>query len=319
MSILITGGAGFIGSHFIERLLKERDEPLVCLDNFNDFYDPALKRANVATFAHERRVTLVGGDFCDAVLMQQLFQIHRFSHVVHLGAYAGVRPSVANPLIYQRTNVGGTLALLEAARQFPIKRFLLISSSTVYGHPAVAPFVEDAPLGRPLSPYGASKRSAEIFGMTYFQLHQVPVVCLRPFSVYGPRLRPDLALSIWTEAIATGKKLPLFGDGTVRRDFTHVSDICAGLIAALERPNLAGEVINLGHDQPIALRQVIGVLEEAVGAKAIIDPQPEKPGEMPVTHADLTKARRLLAYEPRVSFDDGVRDFVDWYRQQMIR
>lgn len=316
MSILVTGGAGFIGSHFIERLLRERAEPIVCVDNFNDLYDPAIKRRNVSAFAGNSRVTLIEGDFCDAEAMRRLFAQRDFSHVVHLGAYAGVRASVANPLVYQRVNVGGSLALLEAARQYPIERFVLVSSSTVYGFPAVAPFVEDAPLGRPLNPYGASKRAMEAFGMAYFQLHRVPVVCLRPFSVYGPRLRPDLALSIWTDAIIKQKPLPLFGDGSVRRDFTHVSDICTGLLASLERTEAIGEAINLGHDQPIELSVVIRALEDALGAKAIIDRQPEKPGEMPLTHADLAKARRLLGYEPRVSFEEGVREFVDWFRRQ---
>ncbi|HQU42312.1 MAG: hypothetical protein B7Z73_10995 [Planctomycetia bacterium 21-64-5] len=318
MPFLVTGGAGFIGSHFIERLLAERDEKIVCLDNFNDFYEPAAKRANVASFAQSPKVAVIEGDFRDAEAMRRLFQQHRFSHVIHLGAYAGVRPSVANPLIYEKTNVGGTLSLLEAARQFPVERFLLVSSSTVYGHPATAPFVEDAPLGRPLSPYGASKRAAEIFGMTYFQLHQVPVVSLRPFSVYGPRLRPDLALSIWTAAIASGKPLPLFGDGSVLRDFTHVSDICGGLLAALDARNVVGEAINLGHDQPIELKDVIATLEAALGKKAAIDYQHAKPGDMPLTHADLTKARRLLNYKPRVSLDDGVREFVAWYVGQVV-
>ncbi|HEV3338774.1 MAG TPA: GDP-mannose 4,6-dehydratase [Pirellulales bacterium] len=318
MSLLVTGGAGFIGSHLIERVLADGDERVVCLDNFNDFYDPAIKRANAAAFAGHPRVTLIEADLCDGAAMRQLFQTHRVARVVHLGAYAGVRPSVANPFIYERTNVGGTLALLEAARQLPVERFLLISSSTVYGHPAAAPFVEDGPLGRPLSPYGASKRAAEVFGQTYFQLHHVPVVCLRPFSVYGPRLRPDLALSIWTKAITTGGKLPLFGDGTIRRDFTHVSDICSGLLAALARPEAVGQTINLGHDEPVELRQVIATLEAAAGKKALIDRQPEKPGEMPVTHADLTKARRLLGYQPRVAFADGVRDFVAWYQAHRV-
>ena len=314
MSLLVTGGAGFIVSHFIDSVLARNDETVVCLDNFNDFYDPQIKRANVAAFAGHPRVTLIEGDFRDEPAMRRLFERYRFRHVVHLGAYAGVRPSVEKPLIYEQTNVGGTLALLECARQFPVERFLLISSSTVYGHPATAPFEEGAPLGRPLSPYGASKRAAEIFGQTYFQLHRVPVVCLRPFSVYGPRLRPDLALSIWTKAILTGRKVPLFGDGTIRRDFTHVSDICAGLFAALERPEAVGETINLGHDEPIELRQVIATLEEIIGKKAAIDYQAEKPGEMPVTHANLVKARRLLAYQPRVDFAHGAREFVDWAR-----
>ena len=244
--------------------------------------------------------------------MRRLFDERQITAVMHLGAYAGVRPSVANPSIYEKTNVGGTLALLEAARRHPVQRFLLASSSTVYGHPAVSPFVEDAPLGRPLSPYGASKRAAELFGQTYFQLHGVPVVCLRPFSVYGPRLRPDLAMSIWTEAIAAGRSVPLFGDGSMKRDFTHVRDICSGLLAALVKPGVVGEAINLGHSEPIAMREVISQLERAIGKPANIDRQPEKPGDMPITCADLTKARRLLHYDPSTPFEDGVREFVEW-------
>lgn len=315
MSFLVTGGAGFIGSHLIERLLAIGDESIICLDNFNDFYDPAMKRKNIAAFARRPRVTLIEGDFCDAAAMRQLFETYRVSRVAHLGAYAGVRASVANPSIYERTNVGGTLALLEAARHSPVERFLLVSSSTVYGHAAMAPFVEDAPLGRPLSPYGASKRAAEIFAQTYFQLHQVPIICVRPFSVYGPRLRPDLALAVWTKAMLAEDALPLFGDGTIRRDFTHVSDICGGMLAALEKPEAIGETINLGHNEPIELRRVIAMLEKTIGKKARIDRQPEKPGEMLVTHADLAKARRLLGYEPRVTLEDGIREYVSWYRE----
>ncbi|HUY36391.1 MAG TPA: GDP-mannose 4,6-dehydratase [Pirellulales bacterium] len=316
MSILITGGAGFIGSHFIERLLGEGDEPIVCLDDFNGFYSPAVKRANIAAFIDDPRVTVVEQSFRDAPAMRRLFDEQSVSRVAHLGAYAGVRPSVANPLIYQQTNVGGTLALLEAARAHPVECFLLISSSTVYGHAAVVPFVEDAPLGRPMSPYGASKRAAELFGQTYHDLHRVPVVCLRPFSVYGSRLRPDLALSIWAQAIESGTSVPLFGDGTMRRDFTHVSDLCSGLLAALQRPGVIGETVNLGHAEPIALLQVIDTLARVMGKPARIDRQPEKPGDMPITWADLTKARRLLDYQPSVSFDDGLREFVAWFRQQ---
>lgn len=313
-SILVTGGAGFIGSHFVERLLEEGREKVVCLDNFNRFYDPAVKRANIAGFVRDPRVTLVEADFCEATAMRQLFEEYGVSHVVHLGAYAGVRPSVAEPLIYQQTNVGGTLALLEAARQHPVERFVITSSSTVYGQSAVVPFVEDGPLGVPLSPYGASKRAAEVFGNTYHGLHGVPVVCVRPFSVFGPRLRPDLALSIWTNAIESGRQLPLFGDGTIRRDFTYISDFCTGLLAALDRPAAIGQTINLGHAEPIELRQVIATLEAALGKQAQIDRQPEKPGEMPITYADLTKARRLLGYQPRVSFEEGVHEFVAWFR-----
>lgn len=316
MSFLVTGGAGFIGSHFIERLLaRQRDARVICLDNFSDYYDPALKRANAALFAGDPRVKLVEQSFLDAAAMQRLFAEEGVSRLVHLGAIAGVRSSIANPLVYEETNVRGTLALLEAARLHPVERFLLVSSSTVYGQGAAAPFREDAPLGVPLSPYGASKRAAELLGLTYHQLHGVPVVCLRPFSVYGPRIRPDLAMWIFAEAIVEGRGVPLFGDGSVRRDFTHVSDICDGLLSALDATAVAGEAINLGHHDPIEMRQLISLLEAALQRKAVIDRRPSAIGDMPLTCADLSKAERLLGYRPRVAVADGVRDFVAWFRR----
>lgn len=313
MAILVTGGAGFIGSHFIKHLLATRPEPIVCLDNFNDFYSPALKWANVADIASHPQVTIVEATFCDSEAMSRLFDQYDVAHVVHLGAYAGVRASIERPQIYLETNVGGTLALLEAARHHPVERFLLISSSTVYGPAAAAPFVEDAACDSPASPYGASKRAAELFGWTYHRLHRVPVVCLRPFSVYGPALRPDLVLSVWAEAIAAETELPLFGDGTARRDFTYVSDVCDGLAAALARPGVVGEAINLGNDQPIELREVIAELSAIIGKKARINRHAARPGEMHVSHADLRKARRLLDYRPRVAFAEGVRHFAEWF------
>lgn len=319
MNILVTGGAGFIGSRLIERLLRRPDVVVTCLDNFNDYYDPAIKRENVAGFSGRERVRIVEDSFCDAPLMRRLFDDHAIDAVVHLGAYAGVRYSVANPFPYQTVNVGGTLALLEAARHRPLKRFVMASSSTVYGRNAAAPFVEDAFLGTPLSPYGASKRAAELLGLTYLDLFRVPIVIVRPFSVYGPRLRPDLALSIFSDAILHRKPLPLFGDGSIRRDFTHIDDICAGLEAALNRDGIVGEAFNLGHDEPIAVRDVIAMLEAALGCKADIRREPEKPGEMPVTHADLSKSRRMLGYEPKISFADGLPSFVDWYRKRVQR
>lgn len=315
MRILVTGGAGFIGSHLIERLLRTTSSSIVCLDNFNDYYDPALKRANVRQFADNKRLKLIEASFCDVDRVQQLFADERPTHVLHLGAYAGVRPSVQNPFIYQEANVRGTLVLLEAAKAYPVERFVFTSSSTVYGNGAAIPFNEDKPLGIPMSPYGATKRAAELLGLTYFDLHKLPFVCLRPFSVYGPRLRPDLALTIFTEAIATGKRLPLFGDGSIRRDFTHVSDICDGIIAAMTANHVVGECINLGHSDPIEIRQVISLLEEALGRSANIDRLPPAPGDLPVTFADLGKAERLLGYRPKVAFADGIKEFVDWYTQ----
>jgi UDP-glucuronate 4-epimerase len=313
MSILITGGAGFVGSHLIERLLRESNEHIVCIDNFNDYYDPALKRANVAGFKNHPRVTLLEQSFCDQSATRRVFAEHQIERVVHLGAYAGVRPSVARPLVYEENNVRGTLVLLEAAREFPVKRFLLISSSTVYGRGAGVPFDEDQPLGVPLSPYGATKRAAELLGLTYVDLHQVPVVCLRPFSVYGPRLRPDLAMTIFTESILTGRALPLFGDGSIRRDFTHVDDINSGLIAALTADSAVGQAINLGHSEPIEIREVISLLEKALGRKANIERRPPVPEDMPITYANLAKAERILGYKPKMPFAAGVAQFVEWF------
>ncbi len=314
MSILVTGGAGFIGSHLIELLLKEFDSRIVCLDSFNDYYDPSLKRANVAGFENNRRVSVIEGDFCDFETTERLFARHRFEHVLHLGAYAGVRYSVENPAIYQHTNVGGTLSLLEAARRHPVERFLMTSSSTVYGKGAAIPFVENAPLGVPMSPYGATKRAAELMALTYRELHGVPAACLRPFSVYGPGLRPDLALAIFTRLIDADQEITLYGDGSIRRDFTHISDICRGIVAAMTAEGVVGEEINLGHSQPIEMRALIGLLEKSLGKKAIINPQPQRPEDLPVTFADLSKAKRLLDYEPTVPMSDGIPEYVDWHR-----
>jgi len=318
MAILVTGGAGFIGSHLIEGLLRRTDERIVCLDNFNDYYDPRRKRLNVAGFANDPRVTVVEDTFCSPPAVDQLFAGTAIERVVHLGAYAGVRASIERPLVYQKANVEGTLTLLEVARQFGVKRFLIASSSTVYGREAVIPFREDAPLGIPMSPYGATKRAAELIGLTYWNLHRLPVVCLRLFSVYGPRLRPDLAMFIFTEAILSGERLPLFGDGSIRRDFTHVDDICAGIEAALFAEGIEGQAINLGAGRPITMRRLIGLLEDAAGRKAIIDQESEKPGEMPETFADVTRARERLAYEPQMPIEEGVRQYVAWHRQAQV-
>jgi UDP-glucuronate 4-epimerase len=317
MPILITGGAGFIGSHLAERLLERSDESLVCLDNFNDYYDPRLKRDNARQLMRHARIEMVEGDFCDTQFVRDLLARYAIDRIVHLGAYAGVRYSVERPEIYARANVGGTLSLLEAARGCArtLKRLLIVSSSTVYGRGAAVPFCEDAALGVPASPYGATKRAAELLALTYHQLHGLPVVCLRPFSVYGPRLRPDLALTIFVKAIESDQPFPLFGDGSIRRDFTHVSDICDGLIAALYPDGLAGQTINLGHSEPIEMRRVIAVLEQALHKQARIEYRPERPEDLPVTFADLTKARQLLGYAPRVPFEQGALEFCEWYRK----
>jgi UDP-glucuronate 4-epimerase len=318
-TILVTGGAGFIGSHFIEQLLATTADDVICVDNLDGFYDPALKRANAAAWLSNRRVRLVEHDFGDMAAMVLLIERQAVRRIVHLGALPGVSPSVRAPLAYQQTNVGGTLALLEAARETRIDRFLLVSSSTVYGKGAAAPFQEDGPLGVPASPYGATKRAAELLGLTYHQLHGLPVVCLRPFSVYGPRLRPDLALARFAAAIWQGEPITLFGDGSALRDFTYVDDICAGLRAALDRPGIEGEAINLGCGRPIEMREVITALEHALGRRACVRRAAPRPEDLELTFADIRKARRLLGYEPRVSFETGVARYANWFVEQQSR
>jgi UDP-glucuronate 4-epimerase len=318
MSLLITGGAGFIGSYLVEHLLAATDERLVVIDNFNDYYDSQLKRQNAVAWASNKRVTLIEGDFGNTDTIETALLDHQVTAVCHLAASPGVPASLRHPRDYFQNNVIGTVTLLDAVRHHPVKRFLFASSSTVYGRGAAAPFVEDAPLGVPASPYGASKRAAEIAGLTYHQLFGVPFVSLRFFNVYGPRLRPELALAVFTRAILAGTPLPLYGDGSVLRDFTHVSDICRGVAAALTVPNVVGQCINLGHDQPIAIRRLIELIETAAGAKARIEHHPPRAEDMPFTHASLTKARRLLSYQPQVEIEDGVREYVDWFRRTQL-
>jgi len=318
MSILITGGAGFIGSHLVEHLLAAGRERLVVIDNFNDYYDTSLKRQNVAAWNNNKRVRLIEGSIGNRDRVETALLDHGVTAVCHIAASPGVPASLRKPRDYFENNVLATVTLLEAVSQHPVQRFLFASSSTVYGRGAAAPFVEDAPLGVPASPYGASKRSAEIAGLTYHQLFGVPFGSLRFFNVYGPRLRPELALAVFTRAILEGTPLPLFGDGSVLRDFTHVSDICRGIAAAMTAPNVVGQCINLGHDRPIAIRTLIEMIEKAAGRKAVIEHHPPRAEDMPFTHADLSKARRLLNYEPRVEIEEGVREYVDWFRRTQL-
>jgi len=318
MAVLITGGAGFVGSHLVEHLLAATDQPLVVLDNFNNYYDPLLKRKAAAAWTNQPRITLIEGDYGDPDTADRTLLDHAVHSICHLAASPGVPASLAHPRQYAENNVVGTTTLLEAARRHPVERFLFASSSTVYGRGAAAPFVEDAPLGIPASPYGASKRAAEIMGLTYQQLFNVPFVSLRFFNVYGPRLRPELALAVFTRAILEGTPLPLFGDGSVLRDFTHVTDICRGVTAALAAPNIAGQCINLGHDRPIRILRLIELIEAAAGRKANIEHRPPRAEDMPFTHADLAKARRLLGYEPRVEIEEGVTDYVEWFRRSCL-
>ncbi len=312
MNILLTGGAGFIGSHVVESLLG-RGDSLTVVDDFNDFYDPSLKRRNAAAFAS--RVRLVEADICDLAKLHPLFAEGRFDAVVHLAARAGVRPSIRQPLLYTRVNIEGTHNLLELSRLFGVRKFVFASSSSVYGVNQKVPFSEEDPIFQPISPYAATKLAGEALGHVYHHLYGMDVVCLRFFTVYGPRQRPDLAIRKFTAAMAAGRPIEMYGDGTTRRDYTYIDDILQGILAALDRP-LGYQVINLGESRTVELRELIRLIEKELGIPATIQAMPPQPGDVPITYADIAKARRLLDYNPRVPIEEGIARFVRWFRDQ---
>ncbi|MCK4375008.1 MAG: GDP-mannose 4,6-dehydratase [Candidatus Brocadiae bacterium] len=318
MRVLVTGGAGFIGSHLLDRLV-EGGRWAVCLDNFDDLYSPQVKRANIADALASGRVELVEGDIRDAELCRSLLARDDVRAVVHLAARAGVRPSIEQPALYQQVNCEGTVNLLEAARlAHGVEKFIFGSSSSVYGINSKIPFSEDDPIAQPISPYAATKRAGELLCHVYHHLYGLPVVCLRFFTVYGPRQRPDLAIHKFTRLIANGEPIPVYGDGTSRRDYTYYSDVVDGIMAALEAP-LDFEIINLGNSEPVELHRLIELIEECLGREARIERLPDQPGDVPVTYADISKARRLLGYEPRFPIGQGIADFVEWFSRTCRR
>ena len=315
-NILITGGAGFIGSHLVDLLIADQNNRAVVVDNFNDFYDPAIKRANIAPHIGRDNFELLESNIADAGAMDDLFARSRFDLVVHLAARAGVRPSLADPLAYEETNVRGTYALLEAARRNGVKRFVFGSSSSVYGVNAKVPFSEDDPIAQPISPYSATKIAGEAACHAYSHLYGMRIVCLRFFTVYGPRQRPDLAIHKFARLIAAGKPVPIYGDGTTRRDYTYIDDIISGVEAAISYDQSQFEIINLGESETVELRQLVEVIERAMGKRAILTRQSEQPGDVPVTYANIDKARRLLGYNPQTRLEAGIEKFVAWFKDQ---
>ena len=316
INILITGGAGFIGSHLVDRLVEDGGYRFTVLDDFNDFYDPAIKRSNISIHLGRNNFELVEGDIADSNMIKDLFRRHRFDYVVHLAARAGVRPSLENPLCYENTNVRGTYTLLEAARNNGVSKFIFGSSSSVYGTNSRVPFSEDDPISNPISPYAATKIAGEAACHAYSHLYDMKVICLRFFTVYGARQRPDLAIHKFARLISQGRSIPMFGDGTTRRDYTYIDDIISGLLAALKFDASNFEIINLGESQTVELRELVALLEKALGKRAEIDYQPLQAGDVPVTYADIGKARRLLGYEPRTQIEKGIERFVKWFKQQ---
>ncbi len=315
-NFLITGGAGFIGSHLVDRLLATDVEHITVVDDFNDFYDPAIKRANITEHLKDPRYQLNEVDIRDQPSLEQVFKNNNFECVVHLAARAGVRPSLTEPQLYTETNINGTLNLLELARQNNIKQFVFGSSSSVYGINAKVPFSEDDPIRQPISPYAATKGAGELLCHTYSHLYGLRCICLRFFTVYGPRQRPDLAIHKFARLITQGKPIPVFGDGTTRRDYTYVDDIIDGVMAAIVYDKRDYEVINLGESRTVELRELIQLLEKELDTHATIDRQSPQPGDVPQTFADITKARALLGYDPKTQIEEGLHRFVEWFRMQ---
>lgn len=317
MKILVTGGAGFIGSHLCERLLAQ-EHRVLCLDNFNDYYDPHLKEANLQNSAKRSSFALLRGDILDPAALKQTFAHPLFGHeppevVVHLAALAGVSPSLTLPATYVDVDVRGTVLLLEQARIHGVSRFVFGSSSSVYGVNAKVPFAEEDPTDLQVSPYAVAKRAAELYCMTYHRLYQLPVTILRFFTVYGPRQRPEMAIHAFTRLLSEGKAVPIYGDGRSARDYTYVDDITNGILAAIEC-DYPLEIFNLGNSSPTKLLDLVGVIAESLNVSANLEMRPNQPGDVPITYADLTKAEKMLRYQPRVAIEEGVRRFVEWFQ-----
>jgi UDP-glucuronate 4-epimerase len=316
MRILVTGGAGFIASHLVEKLLAARHNVAI-LDDFNDFYDPQIKRENVSAVCKDIAIHHV--DLRDSTAVRNVFHREKFEAIAHLAARAGVRPSIQHPQLYYDTNVTGTLHLLDAARVTGVERFIFASSSSVYGISKTVPFSEDQHLTQTLSPYAATKIAGEFLCSTYSHLYQMQVVALRYFTVYGPRQRPDLAIHQFTRRIYAGRPIDQFGNGTTRRDYTYIDDIIQGTMAALKYDGPLFDIFNLGESETIQLKDLIAAIENALGKKAKINRLPEQPGDMPLTCADISKARKLLGYNPVTRLSDGLPQFIDWFLKRSKR
>ena len=314
MNFLVTGGAGFIGSHVCERLLHDGHN-VWAFDDLNPFYDPQFKRRNLREIQSlARPFEFIHGDITDRTALDEIFSSVKFDQIIHLAARAGVRPSLAEPALYQRVNVEGTVNVLEAARKSGVKKIIIASSSSVYGTNSKVPFSESDPVVSAISPYAASKLACEALGHVYHHIYKMDVTMLRFFTVYGPRQRPDLAIYKFAKLISAGKPIPVFGDGSAARDYTFVSDTVDGVMAATKM-EFGYEIFNLGESQTISLSRMIELLENALGKKAVIDRQPLQAGDVPVTFADISKAREKLGYNPRVKFEEGIKLFADWFRK----
>lgn len=314
-NILVTGGAGFIGSHLVDRLLSEGGWKITVVDDLNDFYSPGIKKANIAGHLARPEYRFIKADIRDDAEMAEIFAEQRFDVVVHLAARAGVRPSLSEPKLYAETNINGTINLLELCREHGTKQFVFGSSSSVYGINQKIPFSEADRIHQPISPYAATKAAGELICHTYSHLYGIRCVCLRFFTVYGARQRPDLAIHKFARLIAESKPIQVFGDGSTRRDYTYIDDIIEGVRAAIDYNSSGYEIFNLGESETTELTRLIELLEDALGKKALIDRQPMQPGDVPVTYADISKSRELLGYSPKTKIAEGIPKFVEWFMQ----
>lgn len=317
MNIIVTGGAGFIGSTLTEKLLG-MGERVIVIDDFNGFYDPLLKRENVKPFEGNPNFKLHEMDIRDREGVSRVFKSERVDAVCHLAARAGVRPSIEEPLLYEEVNCIGTLNLLEAAKDKGLKNFVFASSSSVYGINSKVPFSEEDPITCPISPYASTKRAGELMCFTYSHLYGIPATCLRFFTVYGEKGRPDMAVAKFTRLIHEGREIQVYGDGSARRDFTYIGDIVQGLLNAIHKPSRY-EIVNLGGSRTIEVNELISLIEENLGKKAKIRYQDPVPGDVPITYADVTKAKRLFGFEPKVGISEGVRRYVKWFLEREKR
>jgi len=313
-TILVTGGAGFIGSNFCDWLVT-RGLNVICLDNFNDYYDPSIKKRNIRWLLDQPNFELVEGDILCTKLLETILETRDISKIVHLAARAGVRPSISQPMLYEEVNIRGTLNLLEMARTYGVEQFIFGSSSSVYGNNEKVPFSEDDSVDNPISPYAATKRAGELLCYTYYKIHGINCIVLRFFTVYGPRQRPEMAIHKFTRLIDSGKPIELYGDGSSSRDYTYISDIIDGIEKCLDK-KLGFEIINLGDSNPVQLIELVRLIETALCKKADIGWIEHQQGDVNSTYADIVKAKNILKYSPKIKIEEGISEFIKWYVKQ---
>lgn len=314
--IMITGGAGFIGSHVCDVLLS-KNKFVICVDNFDNYYNPKIKEENIKNCLKNENFKLYRVDITNYKELRKIFLSHKIDKVIHLAARAGVRPSIKNPFIYEKVNVEGTLNLLELAKEFKVKNFIFGSSSSVYGINKKVPFSESDKTSKQISPYAVTKKAGELLCHAYSHLYSLPIICLRFFTVYGPRGRPDMAIYKFTKLISENKEIEMFGDGNSQRDYTYITDIINGIISALDK-EFKFEIINLGNSKTVKLKYLISLIEKELNKKAKIKQLPVPKGDVPITYADISKAKKLLNYNPKVKIDQGIKRFVKWYLKKRL-